>query len=342
MKHVSAALRGSLLALAVALPAAANAQDQVNVMCSVPIAWCEAVVGQYQRDTGIKVNLTQKAAGEALAQLVAEKANPKYDVWYAGTGDAHLQAAEQDVTEAYRSPLLPQLHDWARNQAERAKFRTVGLFAGVLGFGYNRDVLGKKGVAAPKCWADLAKPEYRNEVQMANPNASGTAYMTIATLVQLFGENKAFDLLRGLHKNTNNYPRTGIGAIKAAARGETGIGVTFLDDASPDIAAGFPVTVVAPCEGTGYQVASMSIVKNARNADNARKFYDWALSPASQKLAADTKNYQTMSNRNTPTPALAVKIADVKLINYDFGKYGDAAERKRLLAKWDKEVYAAP
>ena len=79
-----------------------------------------------------------------------------------------------------------------------------------------------------------------------------------------------------------------------------------------------------------------------RNGDAARKFYDWALTPASQKLAADTKNYQTMSNRNTPTPALAVKIADVNLINYDFGKYGDAVERKRLLAKWDKEVYAAP
>lgn len=321
---------------------AASAEGQINVMCSVPVAWCEAVVGQYQRETGVRVNMTQKAAGEALAQLIAEKANPKYDVWYAGTGDAHLQAAEQDVTEAYQSPLLPQLHDWARTQAERSKYRTVGLFAGVLGFGYNRDVLGKKNLAPPKCWADLTKPEYKNEVQMANPNASGTAYMTIASFVQLFGEDKAFNLLRAMHKNTNNYPRTGIGAIKAAARGETGIGVTFLDDASPDIAAGFPVSVVAPCEGTGYQVASMSLIKNARNADAARKFYDWALTPASQKLAADTKNYQTMSNRNTPTPALAVKIADVNLINYDFGKYGDAVERKRLLAKWDKEVYAAP
>ena len=333
----------SLVAIGAAVAAcAASAQGQINVMCSVPVAWCEAVVGQYQRETGVRVNMTQKAAGEALAQLIAEKANPKYDVWYAGTGDAHLQAAEQDVTEAYQSPLLPQLHDWARAQAERSKYRTVGLFAGVLGFGYNRDVLGKKNLAPPKCWADLTKPEYKNEVQMANPNASGTAYMTIASFVQLFGEDKAFNLLRAMHKNTNNYPRTGIGAIKAAARGETGIGVTFLDDASPDIAAGFPVSVVAPCEGTGYQVASMSLIKNARNADAARKFYDWALTPASQKLAADTKNYQTMSNRNTPTPALAVKIADVKLINYDFGKYGDAVERKRLLAKWDKEVYAAP
>ena len=50
---------------------------------------------------------------------------------------------------------------------------------------------------------------------MANPNASGTAYATLATFVQIFGEDKAFELLKGMHKNTNNYPRTGAGAIRA-------------------------------------------------------------------------------------------------------------------------------
>ena len=64
-----------------------------------------------------------------------------------------------------------------------------------------------QGQAPPKCWADLANPIYKDEVQMANPNASGTAYSTIATFVQIFGEDKAFELLKGMHRNTNNYPR---------------------------------------------------------------------------------------------------------------------------------------
>ena len=33
---------------------------------------------------------------------------------------------------------------------------------------------------------------------------------------------------------------------------------------------------------------------------------------------------------------------EIKLINYDFAKYGSAAERKRLLEKWDREVYSIP
>ena len=333
----------SIVAAAFALFAApAFAQGQLNIVCSVPIPWCEAVVAQFQKDTGIKVGMTQKAAGEAMAQIAAEKANPKIDVWYAGTGDAHLQAAEQGLTEEYRSSRLPELYDWAVRQADRAKYRTVGLFVGVLGFGYNTELLAKKKLPEPRCWADLAKPVYKDEVQIANPNASGTAYMTIATFVQLFGEDKAFDLLKAMHRNTNSYPRAGAGAIRAVGRGETTIGVTFLDDASVDIASGFPVHVVAPCEGTGYQVASMSIVKGARNLDNAKAFYDWALSPAGQKLVADTKNFQTMSNKSTPVPAQAVKMSEVKLISYDFGKYGDAAERRRLLEKWDRDVYALP
>ena len=321
---------------------AARGQGQVNVICSVPIPWCEALAAQFTKETGIKVGLTQKGSGESMAQVAAEKANPKYDVWYAGTGDPHLQAAELGLTEEYKSPMLAQLYDWATKQAERSKFRTVGIYTGALGIGYNSELLAKKNLPPPKCWADLANPIYKDEVQMANPNASGTAYSTIATFVQIFGEDKAFELLKGMHKNTNNYPRAGAGAIRAVARGETTIAVTFLHDGLTEIANGFPVKIVVPCEGTGYEVGSMSVIKGSRNLDNAKKFYDWALTPAAQKIGGDLRNFQTPSNKTTPIPSGALKMSDLKLIAYDFAKYGSATERKRILEKWDKDVYALP
>jgi iron(III) transport system substrate-binding protein len=320
----------------------AGAQGQVNVVCSVPIPWCEAVAAAFLKDTGIKVGFTQKSAGEAMAQILAEKANPKLDVWYTGSGDPHLQAAEMGLTEEYKSPMLPQLYDWAVKQAEQSKYKTVGLYTGALGIAWNTELLAKKKLPEPKCWADLANPIYRDEIQMANPNASGTAYATIASFVQIFGEDKAFELLKGMHRNTNNYPRSGAGSIRAAARGETTIAVTFLHDAVTETANGFPIKFVAPCEGTGYEVGSMSIIKGAKNLENARRFYDWALTPAAQKLAFETKNYQTPSNKATPIPPGAPNMGEIKLINYDFAKYGSAAERKRLLEKWDKDVYALP
>jgi len=317
-----------------ALPALA----QLNVICPVQAEWCTLAATEFEKDTGIKVSMTLKGSGESFAQIAAERANPKLDLWFGGTGDPHLQAAEQGLTDEYRSSGLAQLHPWAQKQAEQSKYRTVGVYLGLLGIGYNTELVAKKKIAPPACWKDLVKPEYQGEVQMANPNASGTAYTAIATLVQVMGEEPAYAYLKALHRNVNQYPRSGVAPIKAAARGETAASISFIHDVVTEAQAGFPVKGVAPCEGTGYEIGSMSIVKGARNLENARKFYDWALTPKAQALAARAKQFQIPSNAATPVSPLSPKTSEVKLVDYDFAKYGTSAERKRLLERWDREV----
>ena len=113
------------------------------------------------------------------------------------------------------------MQDWAVRQAEESKYRTVGIYAGALGYSYNTDLLKKKNIAEPKCWADLVKPEFKDEMQVANPNSSGTSYNMLATLVQLMGEDKAFDYLKALHRNVNQYTKSGAAPARAAATGET-------------------------------------------------------------------------------------------------------------------------
>ena len=108
-----------LLAATLAASMGAAAQGQVNIICSVQADWCNMMATVYSRTTGTKVNMSMKGSGEALAQLIAEKDNPKTDIWFGGTGDPHLQAAEQGLTLEYKSPLLPQLYPWARKQADR-------------------------------------------------------------------------------------------------------------------------------------------------------------------------------------------------------------------------------
>jgi iron(III) transport system substrate-binding protein len=324
------------------LAGSAGAQGQVNIICSVQAEWCNMIQTVFAKSTGIRVNMSLKGSGEALAQLIAEKANPKTDVWFGGTGDPHLQAAEEGLTEVYKSPKMSELHPWAVKQNTDSGGKTVGIYAGALGFGVNSELLTKKNVKAPACWADLLKPEFKGEIQMANPNSSGTAYVAIATLVQLMGEDKAFDYLKKMHANINAYTRSGTAPMKAVARGETMVSISFVHDGVTEALAGFPVKTATPCEGTGYEIGSMSIVKGARNMANAKKFYDWALTPEAQKLEAQAKQFQVPSNKATPLPPEAPKFADMKLIDYDQAKYGKSAERKRLIARWDSEVGALP
>ncbi len=316
----------------------AQAQGQVNVICSVQAEWCNTMATVYTKTTGVKVNITQKGSGEALAQLNAEKANPKTDLWFGGTGDTHLQAAEMGLTLEYKSPLLKELYPWAVRQAEDSKFRTVGVYLGPLGFGFNKELLAKKKVAAPASWADLIKPEYKGEVQMANPASSGTAYTVIATLVQIMGEDKAFDYLRALNKNISTYTRAGTAPVKAVARAETMVSISFVHDVTTEAVHGFPVDANTPAEGTGAEIGSMSIVKHGPNTANAKAFYEWALTPGGQQFGLAAKQYQLPSNKNVPKDPRVVDPAKMKLINYDYAKYGASAERRRLISKWEKEV----
>ncbi len=334
----------TLLAIVVvcAPAGAAHAQGRLVLYCTPQEEWCRAMVTAFERATGIKVDMTRKSSGENYAQVKAEAANPRGDVWWGGTGDPHLQAAEEGLTLEYRSPKLSELHEWAVRQAEQSKYRTVGVYAGALGFGYNAELLARKGLPAPKCWADLLDPRLRDEVQVADPNSSGTAYTLLATVLQIMGEEKGWEYLKKLHRNVNQYTKSGAAPAKAVSLGETLVGITFMHDLVTYAVQGAPVKVVAPCEGTGYEIGSMSIIKGAPNLENAKKWYEWALTPEAQALGAQAKAYQVPSNRHAAAPPQAPKFSEIKLINYDFAKYGSSAERRRLLSKWDKEVKALP
>ena len=331
--------------LAIALAASsfgAMAQGQVNIICSVQAEWCNMIGTVYGKTTGTKVNISMKGSGEALAQLIAEKENPKTDIWFGGTGDPHLQAAEQNLTLEYKSPSYAQLYPWAQAQADQSQYKTVGIYSGPLGFGYNSELVAKKKLAVPKTWNDLLNPALKGEIQVANPASSGTAYTMVATLVQLMGEDKAFEYMKQLHKNISQYTRSGTGPIKSVARGETTVSISFVHDGPGEKMNGFPVETITPSDGTGAEIGSMSIIKGSRNLDAAKKFYEWALTPAAQEMAAAAKQFQLPSNRNAKNDARIPDFKKIKFINYDYAKYGASAERRRLIAKWEKEVNSLP
>jgi iron(III) transport system substrate-binding protein len=318
----------------------ALAAGELNLICAADVVICEQMQGDFEKAHDIKVNMVRMSSGEAYAKIRAEARNPKTDLWWAGTGDPHLQAASEGLTEEYKSPMLDQLQDWAKSQAESSGFKTVGVYAGALGWGYNTEIFKQKGYKEPVCWADLLAPELKGEIQVANPNSSGTAYTALASLVQIMGEDKAFEYLKALNANIAQYTKSGSAPVKAAARGETGLGIVFMHDAVAQTAEGFPVKSIAPCEGTGYEIGSMSIVKGARNMENAKTWYDWSLKPDVQSRMKDAKSFQLPSNKSAEIPKEAPRFEDIKLIDYDFKTYGDPEKRKALLERWDREIGA--
>ena len=223
---------------------------------------------------------------------------PKTDIWWGGTGDPFLQAAEQGLLDAYRPAYINDLHEWAVRQYAMSGNMVGGFYTSAIGFGYNTDVLKKKKLPEPRCWADLVKPEYKGEIEISHPATSGTAYTIIAGLVQLMGEEPAFDYLKKLHQNTTTYTRSGQAQAPNVAKGEVGIGVSFLFGFDKWRFDKYPVKTAAPCEGTGYEVGGIALVKGARNKDNAKRYYDWLMSPAGQAIGAKAGSLQSAGQQD--------------------------------------------
>ena len=267
----------SVFALAAGLGASAALAETLNVVCSNEQAWCDLMAQNFEIDTGIDVAVVRKSTGETLAQIRAEAGNPKVDVWWGGTGDPHLIAAAEDLTQPSGVDVSGQL-GWSQNMTEMSGGKAVGVHVGLLGVIYNTEVLAEKGLEPPACWRDLAKPEYLGEIQVANPNSSGTAYTELATLVQLFGEDEGFKLLAEIGRNVNQYTKSGSAPGKATARGENTIAIGFMHDMVNLKKQGFPVEIVAPCEGTGYEVGAVSIVAGTPNLEAAKKWVEYVIS----------------------------------------------------------------
>ena len=335
--------RAILLTAALSVCGSAQAQGNLVVYCGVVEDWCRTMVTAFERKTGIKVAMTRKSSGEIYAQLKAEASNPRGDIWWGGSGDPHVQAAEEGLTLEYKSANLNQLHPWAVEQWQRTKGRAVGVFAGAMGIGFNTKLLADKKIPEPKCWADLLDARLKDEVQMADPNSAGTAYTALATLVQLMGEEPAFDYLKKLHRNVNQYTKSGAAPAKALSLGETAVGINFQHDLVPFVLQGAPMKIVSPCEGTGYETGSMSLIKGARNLKEAQAWYDWALTKDAQEVGPQAKvSFQVPSNKDARTAPEAPDFSRIKFIKYDFDKFGSSETRKRLLSRWTNEVKSLP
>ena len=205
---------------------------------------------------------------------------------------------------------------------------------GPLTFISNTERLKELGIDPPTSWADLLNPKLKGEIQMANPGTSGTAYNVVATLVQLWGEDEAFEYLAKLHQNIQQYTRSGNAPNTAVAIGEVAVGIGYAHDQLTVLTQGYPVVITAPEEGTGYEIAYISLVKRGPEPEAARKLYDWALTERAAKLYASTNVVPII---DVPLVEGAISLSEVNVIDQD--DVWAAAERERLVDRWMNEIY---
>ena len=185
-------LSGIAAALAIFSAAAgASAQDNVKVLC-VTLETCEALREPFYEKAGVRMDYLSLQTNESLVRIRAETSNPTFDVFYGGVGDPHFVTFREGLTEFYKSPMMAEL---SPEMLEVTNGAYLPLYSNPIAVIVNPEVLKQAGAPMPKSWRDLTDPRYKGLIGMGDPNSSDTAYVIIATLVQIFGEDEAFDYL---------------------------------------------------------------------------------------------------------------------------------------------------
>ena len=331
LKHRKAL--GILLALSFILVICTGAMAAtLNAYTIMPEKYASKVFEQFTKDTGIKVNFIRFSSGEALARLVAEKGNPQVDVLLGGPADTYVAGEKDNVFATYKpkdAALTPEQY-----RDPKSNWTGIGLIP--MCFLTNTDFLKKHNMKAPASWNDLLDPAYKNGLQMADARTSGTATERIYSLVAIYGENKAFDYQKKLHKNVQLYTKSGAGGAMPIAQGLAASGIFYLVDALEIQQQGFPVAISYPKEGVSYGVEATGIINGCKNLTEAKKFVDWATSKKLGQFFVDQKiNYiPVVKGVKIENPAL--DMTKVKLLKVSTEDKG--AKRKAYVDRWVNEV----
>ena len=262
---------------------AASAFAQSAICYNCPTEWADwgSELEAIKNKTGVTIPPDNKNSGQALAQLVAEKASPVADITYVGITFG-IQAKKDGVVAAYKPAFWNEIPDGLKDP--EGYWFTV--HSGTLGFMVNVDAL--KGKPIPRSWADLLKPEYKGLVGYLDPASAFVGYVGAVAVNNARGGTldnftPAIEYFKALKKNEPIVPKQ-----TSYARVLSGEIAILLDYDFNAYRAKYKdkanVAFVIPAEGTAVVPYVMSLVANAPDAANGKKALDFIMSNEGQAI----------------------------------------------------------
>ena len=191
-------------------------------------------------------------------------------------------------------------------------------------------VYNTRAAMKPASWADLTKPEAKNQLAMPSPLNSGAALIHTITLTGNLGDGWGF--YEKLKENGTLAAGANGDILRQVATGEKLYGMIVDFMPIREKAKGAPVEFVFPSEGVSAVSEPVAILKTTRNPDAAKAFIDFLLSAEGQALAL--KQGYVAAHPDVALPAGYPARSAIKLMAFDAAKAlaEETAARKRFSA----------
>ena len=285
-----------ILVVIFTIPAMSQENDTVVVVTYDSFAVSEDVLGQFEKETGITVEILRSGdAGQMVNQSILSKNNPLGDVLFGIDNTFLSRALNADLFLPYESFALEFVSD---DIVFDDKFRVTPVDIGDVCLNYDVAYFKDNELELPESLSDLTQPDYADLLVVENPATSspGLAFM-LATVAE-FGIDSEYTFLDywdELRQNgalvVDGWSEAYYGEFSAPGRdtGTRPLVVSYASSPPAEVYFSDPMPEEAV---TGAIVADnmcfrqteyVGVLNGARNIEGAQKFIDFMLSKPFQE-----------------------------------------------------------
>jgi ABC-type Fe3+ transport system substrate-binding protein len=230
---------------------------------------------------------------DALRFLLSEYARKTngigVDLLFGGGQEPYLVLADKKLVTPYQPPAkildgIPQhLHGMDLYDPNFDWYAAALSSFGIL---ENTRVQRMLGLPFARRWDDLANPKLVGWVGVGDPRKSGTMNVMFESFLQAYGWERGWQLLTHIGGNARRFDPLSSSTAKDVALGETAyaFAIDFYGFSQMSMAGRTNLTFVLPDDFTALNADCIAILKGPPNLITARRFIDFVLSEAGQKL----------------------------------------------------------
>lgn len=277
----------SLLALLLTwlLPVRLMATEKLRIITPFPKFTTDPFQQAFEKHhPDLKIELVRyktEASIKAVQKGVAEGKAP--DLFWASAKDAFEILSDDDLLLPYQSSVPGVAKQVGGQLVHDVDSHFTGFALSSYGIMWNDHFTRLHGIPNPKDWEDLTGPAYFGQLAMCTPALSGTTHMTVESILQNYGWDNGWMLLKAMAGNVRQFTKNSIDVPDAVVAGTAGAGVVIDFYGLTNESAGHAVDFVTP-KRPSLVPANIALVKNGANPKAAKAFIDFLLTPEGQKL----------------------------------------------------------
>jgi iron(III) transport system substrate-binding protein len=291
--------------------AAAKREGAVTWYTATPVAAAQHIVNEFQKQTGIKVELLRTSGQIVIRRFLQEAAAGRISADVMTMSD--MSAASAMARRGMFVPFKPAAFDKVLAEVKDPNGYYVAQRLTLVGMVARTDRVASADL--PKTWTDLMHPKYKGRMVMADPSFASIQLMLVATLSQKLG----WQFYEGLRRNDTLVVQGNEQVYDMLKRGERVIAAEASD---PRIYAGgvMPpnMTVIFPDVGSILVPSPTAVIKGSPNPNAAKLFAQFNLTYEVQQKFIEEGRHSPRMDIEPPTGLPRLDTMSFYRIDYDW------------------------